>query len=210
MVLYARVTTTKGDPSKLEQAIANFKERVLPAMEQATGFAGATLQVDRETGLGAAVGLWESIGAMNAADQLAQQLREQLVQATGGEVLDVNRFEIVIFDTPAEPVLPSYARVVQMYAQPEKVDALINFIKSEAHPRVKEYAGFRAFVLGVNRMTGRAFVSIGFESPEARDATEEMGAALRAKGAEVAGAPEPKVDRREIVVAKRVRALSAA
>lgn len=61
------------------------------------------------------------------------------------------------------------------------------------------------FVTGINRMTGRTFVSIGFDSPEARAATEDAGGELRAKAAEVAGASTVKVDNREVVFAKIVR-----
>jgi hypothetical protein len=210
MALYARVTTSRGDPSKVEEAIDNFKEHVLPAAEQAPGLVALRLLVDRETGSASAVAFWDSVGAMNAAEQLSQQLREQSAQATGAEVLDVDRYEILIFDTPAEPALPTYSRLVQVYAQPEKVDALVNFIKSEAHPRIRELTGFRSFVLAVNRMTGRCNASTGFESAEARDATEEAAAAIRAKGAEIAGGPEPTIARREMVVATRVRAGSPA
>lgn len=210
MALYGRVTTTRGDPGKLEEAIENFKERLLPAVEQAPGFVGARLLVDRETGSGSAITFWESIGAMNAAEQLAQKLREQSIQATGAEVLDVDRSEILVFDTPTDPVVPMYSRLVQIYAQPEKVDAFVDFFKSEGYPQIRAYKGFRSVVLAVNRMTGRCTISVGFESAEARDATEEAAAASRVRGAEVAGAPEPTVARREMVVATPVRAASPA
>ena len=204
MAVYARITATKGDPARIEEAITYFRDRVVPGAEKAGGLVSATLQVDREKGLGASATLWESLSAMNAAEQLAQQLREQASVTTGLEVLDVDRFEILVFDTPAEPRPTGFARVVQIYAQPEKVDALTEFIKGEAHPRVKQYEGFRAFVFGVNRMTGRCFVTIGFDSEEARAASENSGAELRKQGANIAGAPQPKVDHYETVFVKRV------
>lgn len=210
MGLYARVTTSRGDPSTVDEATAHFKERLLPAIEQARGFVGARLMVDRETGLTSVITHWDSLGALNAAEQLAQQLRRQMAQAFRAEVIDIDRFEVLISDTPAEPVLPVYLRLVQIYAQPEKVDAFINFTKAESHARVREYKGFRSFVLAVNRMTGRCNISIGFESPEARDASEEAGVANRARAAAMAGAPEPTVSRRETVVATNVRAVSPA
>jgi heme-degrading monooxygenase HmoA len=210
MALYARVTRTQGDPGRVDEAIANFKESLLPAIEQAPGFVGARLLVDRETGAGSAITFWESAGAMNAAEQLAGRLRGQTVQATGGHIVDVDRSEVLIFDTPPDPIVPIYSRLVVMYAQPEKVDAVVDFIRSEGHPRIRGYEGFRSFVLSVNRVTGRCSLSIGFESAAARDATEEEGAASRAKAAEIGGAPEPIIARAETVVATRVRAESPA
>jgi quinol monooxygenase YgiN len=209
-LFYARVTTSKTDPSRLEEGIANFKGHVLPTVEQAPGFVGARLLVDRESGLASAITHWESVGALNAAEQLAQQLRQQVVQEVDAEVIDVDRFEILISDTPSEPVLPTYTRLVQICSQPEKLDAFIDHTKSVAHPRIREYEGFRSLVLAVNRMTGRCTVSVGFESAEARDASEEAGAANRSEAAEIAGAPKPTVSLRETVVATNVRAVSPA
>jgi hypothetical protein len=202
---YGRVTWIKSDPAKLDDGITNFRDRVVPAAEQASGFMGATLQVDRERGLAVSITFWESLSAMNSAEQLAQQLREQAALTTNAEIIDVDRFEIVAFDAPEQAKLPGYARIPELYVQPERVDALIDFSKTVVHPRVREYQGFRAFVTGINRMTGRTFVSIGFDSPEARAATEDAGAELRAKAAEVAGASTVKVDNREVVFAKIVR-----
>jgi hypothetical protein len=206
MALYTRATATKGDPARLEEGIAYFRDTVVPGAERAGGLVGAILHVDRETGRGSSATLWESVSAMNAAEQLANQFRQQGAVTTGLQVLDVDRFEIVVFDTPAEPRPSGYIRLVQMYAEPEKLGALTEFIKSEAHPSVKKFEGFRAFVFGVNRMTGRSFATIGFDSAEARAATEEAGARLRVKAAEIAGAPEPKVDPYETVFVKRVGA----
>ena len=203
--MYVRVTATKADPAKLEEVITTFRDRVVPAAEQASGLIGVTLQVDREKGLGAASALWESLVAMNAGEQLAQQLREETAAATGAEVLDVDRFEIVLFDAPEQPSIPTYTRVAQLYAQPEKLQALIDFMKTAAYPRIKEYEGFRSLVAGVNRMTGRTFAAIGFDSAVARAATEDVGAELRARAAEIAAVSEVRVDYREIVFAKRVR-----
>lgn len=146
---------------------------------------------------------------MNAAEQLAQQLRQQL-QASGPEIIDIDRVEILIFDTPAEPVVPTYSRLVQIYVQPEKLDAFINHTKTKARSRIRGYQGFNYLVLGVNRATGRCTVSVGFDSAEARDASEEAGAANRAEATEIAGAPEPTVSRREMVVATPARAVTPA
>src|SRR5207302_3056514 len=138
MALYTRATRTKGDPARLDEAIAYFRDTVVPGAERAGGLVGAILHVDREKGLGSSATLWESVSAMNAAEQLAQQFRQQAAATTGLEVLDVDRYEIAVFDTPSEPRPSGFIRLVQIYSQPEKLESLIEFIKGEAHPTVKE------------------------------------------------------------------------
>ena len=67
---------------------------------------GATLQVDRQKGLGVSITFWGSLSAMNSAEQHAQQLREQAAVATGAEIIDVDRFEVVVFDAPGTGKAP--------------------------------------------------------------------------------------------------------
>ena len=55
MSAYPRVTWIKSDSVNLEDAITNFRDRVVPAAEQAEGFMGKTLQVDRQKGLGVSI-----------------------------------------------------------------------------------------------------------------------------------------------------------
>ena len=65
--MYARVTLVKSDPSKLDAAIANFKAKVVPASRKGSGYAGAFLLINRETGEGAGGTYWESLESLNAA-----------------------------------------------------------------------------------------------------------------------------------------------
>src|SRR5579864_7868804 len=110
--MYLRVTAFKSDPAKLEDGIAFLKNKIIPAMSKVPGYMGATCVVDREKGEGATSTLWESLEAMNNAEQLAQQSRSQSTEATGVEVLDVDRFEITILEMAAPtPQLPGYTRL---------------------------------------------------------------------------------------------------
>ena len=49
--MFIRGTRVQTPPDKLEAAIANFKQQVLPAARSAPGNLGATLLVDRQSGL---------------------------------------------------------------------------------------------------------------------------------------------------------------
>jgi hypothetical protein len=57
--MYARVTTTQFSPYRLDEAINIIRESTVPAAQQQTGFKGYLLLVDRSTGKGITITLWE-------------------------------------------------------------------------------------------------------------------------------------------------------
>lgn len=57
--MYARVTTTQFSPYRLEEAIHIAREQIVPAAQQQTGFKGYLMLVDRSTGKGITITLWE-------------------------------------------------------------------------------------------------------------------------------------------------------
>jgi hypothetical protein len=177
--MYLRVTAFKSDPAKLDQGVAFLRDKIIPAMKQAPGFLGATAIIDRKEGTGAASTLWESLEAMNQAEQLGQQSRTQSAEATGLEVVDVDRFEITVLEMASPtPQLPSYTRVVTAYGDPKKLDVVTEMVRGVV-PKVKAQPGFRAYVAGINRMTGRGFTASSWATPEQREASNAALAATR-------------------------------
>jgi len=177
--MYLRVTAFKSDPAKLDEAIAFLKNKIIPAISKAPGFLGATCIVDREKGEGAASTLWESLDTMNTAEQLGQQSRSQSSEATGIEVVDVDRFEITVLEMASPtPQLPSYTRVVTAYGDPKKLDVVTEMVRGVV-PKVKAQPGFRAYVAGINSMTGRGFTASTWATPEQREASNAALAASR-------------------------------
>ena len=66
--MYARIVTVQVQLDKAEQAIALFRDSVVPANRQQKGFIGIRLFVDRQTGKGVVVSRWQS-----EADVLASE-----------------------------------------------------------------------------------------------------------------------------------------
>jgi len=58
--MYARIVTIQVQAAKIEEAIAIYREAILPAAKQQQGFLGARLFVDRATGKGVSVSRWAS------------------------------------------------------------------------------------------------------------------------------------------------------
>lgn len=169
--MFLRVTGFKSDPDKLEQSITYIRDEVLPAMAQVPGCLGGTVIVNREKSQGAASTLWESLEAMNKAEQAGMQSREGASKRTGAEIIDVDRFEITLFEIPSEPKEPpGYSRLIMAYGDPASADAANEMLREQL-PVVKQQKGFRAFAAGINRATGRAFTMSSWDSPEDREAS---------------------------------------
>ena len=196
--MYARVTLVNSDPSKLEAAIANFSERVAPTARKAPGYAGSFLLVNRETGEGAGGTYWETLEAMNAAEQIGQESRRQSIESVGTEILDVDRFEIFLADRKGEPMVPTFSRQTQIYANPGKINDTIDFVRSSVLAQVAAHDGYRSLIGGVNRMTGRVFVTSNWESAAARSASNAALSSARQEAVRTAGADAARVDEWEV------------
>jgi heme-degrading monooxygenase HmoA len=196
--MYARVTLVKSDPAQLEAAIANFKEQVVPASRKAPGYAGSFLLINRESGEGAGGTYWDSLDAMNAAEDIGLEARRQSIKSLGTEVLDVDRFEIFLADRKGEPVAPMFARQTQIYANTEKINEAIEFVRTSVQANVAAQIGYRSLIGGVNRMTGRVFVTSNWESAEARIASGDAVSGQRKEAAQIAGASTARVDEWEV------------
>ena len=57
--MYARVTTTQFSPYRLDEAIHIAREQTVPAAQKQAGFKGYLMLVDRSTGKGLTITLWE-------------------------------------------------------------------------------------------------------------------------------------------------------
>jgi heme-degrading monooxygenase HmoA len=100
MTMYSRVTTVHGDPAKADDAIQAFRDRALPVVREAAGFKGSILLVDRTTGVGLGISLWESEEAMQATESAVSAIRDANAAAMGADAPSVDRYEVAVFETP--------------------------------------------------------------------------------------------------------------
>ncbi len=197
--MYARMTRIKTDPAKLEAWIAHFKEAPGTAYKKAPGYGGTFVLVDRETGAGMAYSYWGTLAAMNAAEQVAQEDKRQVIAATGIEIRDVDRFEVVVFDRQGELSLPAFTNHVELYVAPDRLDRAVAVGPSQL-PDVSAQPGYRALIASVNRMTGRSLSDSVWASPEARAAANAAATARRQKASEVGGATGMRVSEWEVAL----------
>lgn len=86
-----RVSWLQGD---LDAMTETFRSSVLPDLEETPGFCGASLLVNRSTGLGCASTVWQDRAAMEASRASADDMRSRTATESRGEVVDVHEYEL--------------------------------------------------------------------------------------------------------------------
>jgi len=96
--MYARVTVVQGSPDKVEQGIESFNGSVLPTAKGVDGYKAAFMLVDRTSGKGIGITLWESEDARRRGGEALEAPRAATIAALGGSVPPVEEFEVVVSD----------------------------------------------------------------------------------------------------------------
>ena len=96
--MYARMTKFVGLlPERIDEALADFKERELAELEGQEGFRGIMVLVDRPAGTAAALSMWEGEAQMKASERIADRARESAVALAKPERFPVvDHFEVVL------------------------------------------------------------------------------------------------------------------
>jgi hypothetical protein len=93
--MYARTSTWAGTPEALESWVRHVQEKVGPMVASLPDNGGAYFFVDRDQGRALTLTLWTSEGAALRSDESADKSRDSTVAATGVELLQRGRFEVV-------------------------------------------------------------------------------------------------------------------
>jgi hypothetical protein len=86
-----RVSWLQGD---LDSMTETMRVATLPELERTAGFCGASLLVNRSTGLGCATTVWETRAAMEGSRSAADEMRSRVAADAGGEIADVHEFDL--------------------------------------------------------------------------------------------------------------------
>ena len=92
--MFARLGAWQGSAEELERWIERGREHVKPSIRQDAGLKAAYWLVDRESGKGLIVTLWESEEAMRASEE-ARRRRQAATSAVTGAQVTTERYEIV-------------------------------------------------------------------------------------------------------------------
>jgi heme-degrading monooxygenase HmoA len=195
--MFVRITRVETAPDHLDQAVKIWQQQVLPTARQQDGFRGATVLADRTSGIGTSITYWVDEAALRATDAGADARRAEISQATGSRVLEVDRFELVIWERSAQPKANTFVRVNDIQGLPAKIDDGIRFVREQVVPAVAKLKGYRAAIMGVNRASGRVFMTSVWETAADREGSDAGLAELRRQGAQALGAEQVKVEQLE-------------
>ena len=93
--MQARTSTWSGSPEALEQWVEHVTNNVKPMVAALPGNVGAYFFVDRASQRALTLTLWDSEEAASVSDQTAEASRARTVAATGVELVDRGRYEVV-------------------------------------------------------------------------------------------------------------------
>jgi len=192
--MFIRVTWFESSPDRLDEQIANYPQQIATGLGSLHGYMGASLLIDRGTGAGAAVTYWESAESMQASEEAGAALRSQVTAADGGQIREIDRFELMVEERAAPPRANTFVRVNALQGSLAKVDDLANLVRGDAMSVLKAQSGFRAVLMGADRQTGRMVIASVWETANDREASIAALQELRQRAPQVAGAETMKTE----------------
>ena len=197
--MYARTTTVRGDPARLDDAITYMRDDVMPQVQEMDGCIGLSMLADRRTGRCIATSAWADEQSMQASAERVHHMRERLVQTFGGE-LDVEEWEIAVLHR-ARVGDGTAARVTRVRVDPANLDRVIDAYKTSLMPWWEEVPGFCSNSLLVNRQSGRCAGSVVFDSRDAMERSRDQFTTLREEFTQKMGAEILEVAEYDLVLA---------
>jgi heme-degrading monooxygenase HmoA len=92
--VWARVTTVQGDPAHVSEAISNFKEKIVPLIQNQSGARTAMFFVNRQTGKALAGSVWDTEQDLQKSEASIGGLRAEAIDKFGGRNARTEVFEI--------------------------------------------------------------------------------------------------------------------
>ena len=93
--MFARTSTWTGSPEALQKWADHVTSQVAPMVRSLPGIAGAVFLLDRADRAAMTLTLWDSQEAALVSDQHADASRAATIAATGVELVERGRYEIV-------------------------------------------------------------------------------------------------------------------
>ncbi len=115
--MFARMFTIEGRRERFDGFARAGEEKILPALRRLDGFEGLLVLADRQNGKILVVTLWESEEALSDGEEAAHWFRVYGAEVAGGEVTDVERYEVVYSETDANAALAGAWGIMAPWAE---------------------------------------------------------------------------------------------
>jgi heme-degrading monooxygenase HmoA len=186
--------------SSIDAGIAHVRDEVLPALIGVEGCVGLSLLVDRQSGRCIATSAWESEPAMRASEAQVRPVRDRAARIFGADTTQVDEWEIAVLHRNHNTPDGACVRVTWLEVPPADADRGIEAFRSGL-ATIEALQGFCSASLMVNRDSGRAVVSVTFDSRDAMERTRAQASGIRSSIAQQAGGAVGEVAEFELAVA---------
>jgi len=176
--MYARSTTTRGNPQQIDSAIAYIRDEVMPAVQAMDGCIGMSMLADRDSGRCIATTAWESEEAMHNSESGVHDLRMRYAEMMGARP-EVQEWEIAVLHRKHNAPDGAACRVIWGRGDPANADQVLDTFRSSLLPRLEELPGFCSVSMMINRDSGLSTSAVVYETRDAMQRATEMGRALR-------------------------------
>jgi heme-degrading monooxygenase HmoA len=184
--MFARYTTVRGDPNKMESAIDYVDGQARAAVQSTEGNRGFAVLADAEGGRIIGASYWDSAELMRASEASLAGTRDDAAAALAGEV-SIESFEMTHGFRHSIPARGAVVRLSRLEVAPARVDEAISLTREETAPRVKGAEGLLSFQQLLDRGTGSGMIVTAWESQAAAEAFWPTAAALRARASDRVG-----------------------
>ncbi len=100
--MHARVSTIQSGTDQIDEGIDRLRETTVPAVKEIDGCKGLLSLIDRQTGKGVTITLWDSEEALKASEEEANKLRAEAADKLGATATPtVERYEVAIYEVEA-------------------------------------------------------------------------------------------------------------
>jgi quinol monooxygenase YgiN len=176
--MYARSTTTRGNPQMIDDAIAYLRDEVMPAVTAMDGCIGLSMMCDRDSGRCIATSAWDSEEAMHNSESGMHDMRMRYAQTMGSEP-EVQEWEIAVLHRKHTAPEGAACRVLWSRGDPATADNVLETFRMAMLPKMEELPGFCSVSLLVNRETGVATTATVYESRDSMNRATEMAKPMR-------------------------------
>ena len=183
--MYARSTTTLGNPKMIDDAIAYLRDEVMPAVTAMEGCIGLSMMCDRDSGRCIATSAWQTEEAMHNSESGMHDMRMRYAQMMGSQP-EVQEWEIGVLHRKHTAPEGACCRVIWSRGDPATADNVLETFRMTMLPKMEDLPGFCSVSAMVRRDDGLTVAAVSYDSRAhleqagdgAREFREEFAPAL--------------------------------
>jgi hypothetical protein len=176
--MFVRLSWFKGSADKIDEGL-KVVERALPTIQAYRGYAGAVLCANRETGESMTAVYYQDEPSLKANAENAAKVRRQASEQLGLQALGIDELEVVIVDRAQPPAANVWTRLITGSVPVDRAAEATAVVRDKGLPMLKRQEGYRGYIAGVNRQTGRAVTAAIYDTRAHVDAGNVAMAAFR-------------------------------